>query len=266
MNFRCDYCFAKAVNWREEREQDAQDGERDQRRRPTKRVWPPTCIGTTRTHENVLDIAENLETCDNTKGVLGKSILFDIEDFDVVQDVPAEYMHLVCIGFVKKLTELTFLVGKHKNANINYRRVDPKPVLDVGLLSTKVPSESSRRTRILNFASYKAQEWRNLILWFFSLVIQSLDPITKRKERQLWVFVAFYIRAYVLSDDEFDCVEKSKLKVAQKQIYELFVHCFGEKNCSHNVHVFSHLDKVRKAVLTVKELCDSQNVVNILIN
>lgn len=74
-------------------------------------VWPySTRNGSPRTKEEVLSIINLLEendrsqlTADDIKGIVGKSLLLDIPDFDFINAIPAEYMHLGCLGVVKRL-------------------------------------------------------------------------------------------------------------------------------------------------------------------
>ena len=79
-------------------------------RKQTHSVWPEsTSNGTLRTKEEILRIVESLEeygreqlTADDVKGVIGRSLLLDVEGFDIVSGVPAEYMHTGCLGVVKR--------------------------------------------------------------------------------------------------------------------------------------------------------------------
>ena len=91
--------------------------------------------------------------------------MFDIPDFDIINDVPNEYMHNVCLGVVKLLFLLTFDVGVSRIKGIRHQIVTQ---LSEKLLAVKNPSEFSRRTQIIDFANFKAQEWQNFFLFFFS--------------------------------------------------------------------------------------------------
>ena len=73
-------------------------------------VWPHTTMNAPkRTKEDIIEIVNLLEqedrpemTADDVKGVVGRSLLLDLPDFDFVLAVPAEYMHLGCLGVVKR--------------------------------------------------------------------------------------------------------------------------------------------------------------------
>ena len=53
-------------------------------------------------------------TKDDLKRIIGKSLLLDWDSFDFVLQMPTEYMHLVCLSILKRLTELTFNVGTNR--------------------------------------------------------------------------------------------------------------------------------------------------------
>ena len=73
-------------------------------------VWPAsTRNGEARTKENVLAIVDSLNehgrsqlSADDVKGITGRSLLLDLDYFDFVNGVPTEYMHLGCLGVVKR--------------------------------------------------------------------------------------------------------------------------------------------------------------------
>lgn len=103
---------------------------------------------------------------DECKGIVGRSPFLDLEYFDIVRDIPTEYLHYLCIGVVKRMVTLTFNVGVSRPP-ITTRRLTPTYEFNVRMSKMKVPRESSRRARTLDFSVYKGQEYRNLILFFF---------------------------------------------------------------------------------------------------
>lgn len=151
-------------------------------------------------------------------------------------------MHNVCLGVVKLLFLLTFDVGVSRIKGIRRQKVTQ---LSEKLLTVKNPSEFSRRTRIIDFANFKAQEWRNLILFYFPLVISSIQE--RKNEKQLWLLLAFIVRAYTLPEEHYeDILLKVNLKNLQKIFYQKFESHFGKEHCLYNVHIFYHLDLLRK--------------------
>ena len=75
-------------------------------------------------------------------------------------------MHSVCLGLVKRLLELTFNVGTNRKRQTT-RKLSTPAQFDQLMASVQVPKEFSRRCRKLDISIMKAQEFRNLILFFF---------------------------------------------------------------------------------------------------
>lgn len=76
-----------------------------------------------RSRNSILEIVEKIEnnerlSIDESKGIVGRSLLLDIPDFNFTYDVPAEYLHSGCLGVIKKLVELTFNVVSKKKKEI----------------------------------------------------------------------------------------------------------------------------------------------------
>lgn len=147
-------------------------------------LWPfSTMKSINRTRNSLLEIAEKLEnnellSIDESKGVLGRSLLFNVPDFNFIYDMPAEYMHLSYLGVIKRMVELTFDVGV-KRTRITKRKLSNTKLFNQLMLCTKVPREFPRRARILDFCVYKAQEFRNIVLFFFPIVLECIEPNSK---------------------------------------------------------------------------------------
>ena len=178
------------------------------------------------------------------KGVQGKSPLFDIPDFDIVEDSPAEYLHSTCIGLVKKVVELTFSVGQARGRKT--KRPLSKPAQFNKLMQCiKTHKESSRRARDLDFSVFKEAEFRNLAILYFPLVIECIEE--GHEERQLWLYMAYMIRSCLLPDKEYECIPNEVIEACLKKFYCLYEKLFGRLNCTYNTHVSSgHLTKIRR--------------------
>ena len=218
-------------------------------------VWPSsTANAELRTKEKILEIVhliENEENEDNyplgkdvLKGVVSHSVLLDLDNFDFVNNVPTEYMHLGCLGVVKRLTELTFNVGLNRN-RLTKRKLSSTKLFNTLMAATKVVFEFSRRSRDLDFAVYKAEEFRNLILFFFPHVLSCIED--EAKERELWLYLAFMIRSCVIPDSEYFNVSASHIYHACEKFYKIYEKIFGVTNCSYSIHVLcSHLLQIRQ--------------------
>lgn len=214
-------------------------------------VWPASSMnGELRTREKIEEILQKMENgevldIDEAKGVKGRSLLMDVPDFDHITDSVVEYLHSVCLGLVKRLVELTYSVGENRPKVTNRKLVNPSKFNKL-MFKVKVFHEFSRRARELNLAVFKAQEYRNLILFFFPIVLDNLKEPEHKKEREVWLYLAFMIRSCVLPKREFQCVNISDIEKCCKLFYELFEKQFGVRNCSYSVHVVpSHLLQIR---------------------
>ena len=108
----------------------------------------------------------------------------------------------------------------------------------------KVPREFSRRCRKLDFSVMKAQEMRNILLFFFNTVIDCFEK--EAKERQLWLLLAFSVRACIIPAIEYSETLVPIITQNMQSFYNLYETLFGVRNCTYTVHVISsHLLDMR---------------------
>lgn len=212
-------------------------------------LWPSSTMDSThRSRRSILEIVEKLEngqdlTVDEAKGIKGRSILLDVPQFNFVYDCPAEYMHCVCLGNIKKLVELTFNVGV-KRDRVTKRKLSSCAEFNKLMSKIKVVHEFSRRARNLDFSVFKAEEFRNLGLIFFPLVLECIED--GAEERKLWLYIAYMLRSAVIPSTEFEQINIDNVNASCAAFYELFEKLFGKLNCPYNLHVLcSHLFEMR---------------------
>ena len=212
-------------------------------------VWPAnTMNGEPRTKEKTLEIVEKIESgqemsASEKKGIKGRSLLLDLDYFDYVLSIPTEYMHLLSFGVVKRLLELCFSVGESR-PRITKRPLTPPHEFNELIKNTKMFKECSRRGRKLDLSVMKAQELRNVVIFFFPFITQCLHG--NDKEIKLWEMLAFMVRACILPEEEFESVNVNSIKYCQKSFYIIFQQLFGEQNCTYSIHVLaSHLLQIR---------------------
>ena len=212
-------------------------------------VWPKTSMnGPPRTREEITEIIEKIEnnvplSIDEAKGIKGRSILFDLPGFNFVNNVSVEYLHVVCLGTVKKCVELTFRVGETR-PRITKRKLSLPSQFNAQIWIILVPREFNRRIRELDFSVYKGQEFRNLVLFFFPLILNCIE--VSAKERHLWLFLAYMIRSCVIPSEEFKQFPLDVLDMCTSSFYSLYEQLFGVKNCPYTIHVVgSHLIEMR---------------------
>ena len=68
----------------------------------------------------------------------------------------------------------------------------------------RVPREFSRRVRRLDFSVLKGQEYRNIALFYFPIVLECIPQ--PHKERQLWLEMCYSIRACIIPEQEYEIV------------------------------------------------------------
>lgn len=83
---------------------------------------------------------------------LGRSPLFQLDDFDPFKQMMPEAMHMAYLGVVRLLCVLTIAVGKERNSKNRHPRLK-KEAIGRSLLEIKVPSEVSIKEEILNLQS-----------------------------------------------------------------------------------------------------------------
>ena len=235
----CEYCECAAINYI------------DDTLTKTKLTWPPvTMNGRPRTITAIRRIVNSIEegddnlTTNDLKGIKGRSVLLDLENFDFIMDAPCEYMHVVCLGLVKPMLQFTYKIGSNKQRVTNRPRSDPKLFNDLISL-VQVFREFSRRCRNLDTSIYKAQEYRNVLLFMWPIVIDNI-PEEFKKERQLWLTLVFMIRSCVVPNEEYENVSKDEIIKSCELFYNLYFELFGQTNCTYSLHIVpSHLLKVR---------------------
>lgn len=211
-------------------------------------VWPSSTRNAEhRTAAKVEEIVIRIEnediSAEERRGIVGRSPLMSLPGFNIVFDVPVEYMHAICIGVGKKLIELTFDVGDNRK-RITQRKLSSTAQFNTIMKNTKVPGEFPRRVRELDLAVMKASEYRNIIIFFFPHVLSCIEE--KEKERLLWLYLAYMVRACILPTEELQMQCLEDIEFCNENFYLLYEKLFGERNCTYNTHVVgSHLMDMR---------------------
>ena len=211
-------------------------------------AWPySTSKGTARkddmTRNIVCEIENGVTNHDTVKGIIGRSLFLDLEHFSFTNDIPAEYMHSVCLGLVRRVIELTFTVGETRS-RVSTRRLSPPTKFNSLMRTVQVPREFSRRLRNLDLSVIKAQEYRNIIICLFPIVIECIE--SQAKERRLWLLLAYMIRACIVPNIEYANIDQNDVKEICDKFYALYEQIFGIRNCSYSVHIVStHLTQIR---------------------
>ena len=222
---------------------------KDLNRKKTQVVWPSSTLnGEPRTTEKVKEILDKIDenpaiSRDERKGMVGRSPLLDLDYYDFVIDTNCEYLHNVCLGVGKRLVELTFQVGVTRTRNTK-RKLSPISDFNALINNVKGPCEFSRRARSLDYAVWKGQEFRNLILFYVPLVLDCIEE--NAPERKLWLILCYVVRVCILPENEFRDSDSENISRYCAQYYKLYEKTFGPRNCTYNTHtVFAHLVEMR---------------------
>lgn len=217
----------------------------------TNLCWPQSTMnGELRTEEKVLEIVNNIEQSSSqllpseTKGFIGRSLLLSQPNFNFIDNIVTEYMHSVCLGTVKRLTELTFNVGEKRN-RITTRKLSDAKDFNRQIRIVLTPGELSRRCRNLDFAVLKASEFRNIIIFFFPIVLNCIeDPY--EKEKNVWLDLAYAVRACLVTNEEFAKVDVRNITQSIAHFYKGYESIFGGRNCTYSIHIVgSHILQMR---------------------
>ena len=212
----------------------------------SKLTWPcSTMNGKLRTIEGIRAIVEEIENDpdivsrdpDFCKGVKGRSLLLDYPHFHMIIDVPCEYMHIVCLGVVKRLVCLTFKVGENRPRETK-RKLSCPTLFNEMIKNIQLTREFSRRCRNLDFGVMKAAEFRNIILFFFPIVLDCIEDEFK-SEKKMWLHLVFMIRSCTIPNNEFRNVNENDVNSACAKFYKISKKLFGPQNCSYSIHVVS---------------------------
>jgi len=196
------------------------------------RVCFPGIIFNKRTHTEFLNRSdEDYKISDSI------SVLSEILDLDMVNSFPFDYMHLVCLGVVKK--NILLWLGSINNSP----------------LSVRIPSRS------VKLISSSLLHLKIDFTCDFARIPRSLNEVLRRKATEFWSFILYtgpVVPQSVISKecyDHFICLHVS-ISVLLSPAYEhllnfinkllsYYVQKFGEiyeeKFLSHNVHGLLHL-------------------------
>lgn len=160
----------------------------------------------------------------------------------MVSQVPFEYMHLVCLGVVKKLLS-AWILGKYSRLSKLSGRSISVICERLNFLRVYCPSDFSRRPRSLDiFSKYKATEFRQFLLYTGPVVMYNLLDEQLYKH---FLFLHAAIRILVSKTPS-----KQHLRFAELALQKFVLRCeilYGPTFQTYNVHGLLHLpDDVKR--------------------
>ncbi|KAF0688557.1 Uncharacterized protein FWK35_00038081, partial [Aphis craccivora] len=170
------------------------------------------------------------------------SILSKIPNFGGVTSVPLDYMHLICLGVVKKMINL-WIAGP---LTVRIPARDVKLISDALILfQNYTPNDFNRKPRSLfDYKHWKATEFRTFLLYTGSVVLKKiLRHDIYENFIVLHVAISILINTNLVKDENFINYAKKLLIQFILQFQEIY----GIDNVSHNIHNLLHLtDDVKK--------------------
>ncbi|XP_018574515.1 uncharacterized protein LOC108906097 [Anoplophora glabripennis] len=175
----------------------------------------------------------------------GKSLIENIPDFNMINNVPIDYMHCILLGVVKRLL-----------CNKRYGWVYGKPphklrASDINSISNEllklkkfIPREFARKPRsLIECKRYKAAEFRLLLLYTGLIVFRKVLPSKIYNN-----FVCLSIATLILVSKEFSA--NNIFVDYANDLYKHFIlnsiQIYGPDFISHNVHNLLHLSECVK--------------------
>ncbi|XP_026829221.1 uncharacterized protein LOC113562841 [Ooceraea biroi] len=165
----------------------------------------------------------------------GKSALSSLP-MGMVSQVPFEYMHLVCLGVVKKLLS-AWIHGKYSRLSKLSARSISIICERLNILRVYCPSDFARRPRSLDvYSKFKATEFRQFLLYTGPVVMYGL--LDERVYKH-FLFLHAAIRVLVSKSPS-----SQHLRFAELALQKFILRCkslYGPTFHTYNVHGLVHL-------------------------
>ncbi len=225
-NTGCPYCKAEKVNGR----------------------YPSSTMGKERRTDGELRAESEAVAAGerSNAGVKGVGLATPIPGLDLVRDIPAECMHCIHLGVVRKMVKLMYKQktsqGGQKLYPVKFAAADDTKLNQI-LRKQKALSHFSRRTRDLDCTVYKAEEYRNLLLCYWPAVVETAP----REAVKVWLLTVYVVRAAALPDEMYENLKDDLTSDLLPRWYIAYEKAFTAENCTHYTHVFHHLDLIRAA-------------------
>lgn len=163
------------------------------------------------------------------------SILEELS-INMIKQFPLEYMHLVCLGTMRKLLQM-WVSGDTKSL-LNSARVNAISN-KISNISKTQPSDFQRRLRTLSDLGYfKATEFRTFLLYAGPFVLKDNLSLDKYNN-----FLFFHVGILILCHPE---IYKQQVNLAN-EILQNFIQgvsfLYGKHHLTYNMHCLSHLSE-----------------------
>jgi hypothetical protein len=204
-----------------------------------------------KTHEMFVDLFENkpeLFVVPNAHtrhlrfGLEQRSPLLDLQNFDIVQDIPLDPMHLLHLGITKKTWDRMFETEVVWKSSVRNKVRDR---FNRCLQEVKVPSEITRKMYGVTPSKMKASQWQTVDM--FCLATLALQLTGNKELTQVLLLYTFIVRLGYGGNYDFEQV-KQRLNLTQTMntFYKLYSKVFGVGAFTFNLHSFYHFLESRE--------------------
>jgi hypothetical protein len=175
-------------------------------------------------------------------GIEQRSPLLDLHNFDIVQDIPLDPVHLLHLGITKKTWDRMFETDVLWKTGTRNR---VKARFNLRLMDVKVPSEITRKMYGVTPSKMKASQWQ--IIDMFCLPTLALEVTAAKELQQVLLLYTFIVRLVYGSNHNFQKV-KSQLNLQHtiNTFYKLYSKVFGVGAFTFNLHSFYHIFESRE--------------------
>uniref|UniRef100_A0A1Y1K5S2 Transposase domain-containing protein n=1 Tax=Photinus pyralis TaxID=7054 RepID=A0A1Y1K5S2_PHOPY len=190
--------------------------------------FPPEHNTKLRTHEEFIAKSDSPHH-------LGTSVLELIPNIDMIRDIPLDYMHLVCLGVMRKL--LFLWCGAAKPPSKLSSRDTKKLSCMLVRNSNNTPIEFARKPRSLDeVRRWKATEYRQFLLYTGPVLSKSILNADMYLN-----FITLHVAITILSSKKYSEMYLGYAQSLLEYFVESFISLYGKQHVSHNIHNLLHL-------------------------
>ena len=204
-----------------------------------------------RTHASWIVYVEDLEEqrqyerTDHVVGITARSPLLELPGFNMVQQSPSDPMHRDWLGIVRtSLWKPTVGISKAGVMNAQGRRIHQ--AVSAVYKKYRLPQEFTHRAREVDYANFKAQEWKCLTVTAFDTICDVVLQELGHETAHVWCLFAFLIFIHYGPKAKRDQLGQARLEELHEQLYDEFEDDFGSGACTFNWHSFFHLPEIGK--------------------
>lgn len=176
----------------------------------------------------------------------GPTPFSELENFDLVDDFPLDYMHLVCLGVVKKLIKSwvqpprrPYSLAGAQQTRINERLFSIRP---------SITRDFARRPRKINEVDrWKATEFRQFLLYTGQIVLKNILPEDYYKH-----FLTLSVAISILVSPELTQAHSHYAETLLVHFNEEGAHLYGNEFLIYNVHCLVHLPAAARRYLSLE--------------